>query len=103
MNQKKLSKLRREVKAFRQKGGVKSRELESLARAFSRELHSRGSEPNWVSTVFHDLRPISIPHHGGKDLNKFTARAILDQLENDIERFERQITDAYESDGDGDV
>lgn len=103
MNYKKLTKLRKELKELRQKGGIKPRELEVLARALGRELHSRGSEPNWVSNVFRDLSPVSIPHHGNKDLNKFTARAILDQLENDVERFEELMADSNESNGDDDV
>ena len=103
MNSKKLTKLRREINGLRQKGGIKPKEMETLARALGRKLHSRGSEPNWVSSVFPDLRPLSIPHHGGHDLNKFTARAILDQLENDIERFEKQVADGDENDGDDNV
>jgi hypothetical protein len=89
MTPKKLAKLRGELEDYRANGcrGINSRELESFARRLDRDRASRGSEPNWKSEMFTDLRPVSIPHHS-KDLNRFTAGSILDQLEEDIERHE---------------
>jgi hypothetical protein len=91
MNQKKLAKIERELDALRRRGGVKSIELESLAQKLGRVPFKRGSEPTWVSSNFPDkLYPLSIPHHSG-DLNKFTARSIIEQLELDIEQWELVI------------
>ena len=87
MNRNKLRRLRQQLEALRQRGGVKARELKNLATALGRKRHKRGSEPTWVSDIFPDSRPVSIPDHPG-DLNKHTARGILDQLEGDLERLE---------------
>lgn len=86
MDRKKLKKLRRDIDSFRRRGGINSRELEALARALGRKRHPRGSEPVWVSELV-GSHPISIPNHL-TDLNRFTARNILDQLEADIDRLE---------------
>lgn len=90
MTRTKIAKLRNEWKSLRRKGGVKSSELQSLARKLRRKRHDRGKEPTWISQCFPDLRPISIPDHPG-DLNKFTAAGILGQLEEDLERFEEAL------------
>ncbi len=71
---------------LRRQGGVKSTELEQLARALGRKCSPRGAEPTWVS-VRPGFLPITIPHHS-QGLNKFTARSILDQLEQDIDVME---------------
>lgn len=91
MDYKKLTKLQSTIEELRNRRGIKPRELESLAKALGRTRHSRGSEPNWVSEVFFDLRPVSIPHHGGRDINRFTAQSILDQLELDVERHQSEL------------
>jgi len=91
MNRQKLDKIRKQVEELRKKGGIKSSELESLARALGRVRSMRGKHPIWVNKTFPDLRPLSIPRHGSKDLNRITANIILDQLEQDIERFEECI------------
>ena len=88
----KLEKLRRKIGELRRKGGIKSSEVESLAKSLGRVLHPRGKEPTWVSKQFPSLRPLSIPHHS-TDLNRYTAGNILDQLEEDLERFEERIKD----------
>ena len=91
MNRRKLDKLRKRVEELRQKGGIGSSEIESLAKALGRVKSKRGKEPNWINKIFPDLRPLSIPHHGSKDLSRITANIILDQLELDIEKYEECI------------
>ena len=91
MNRDKLDKLRKLVEGLRNKGGIGYSELESLARALGRVPSKRGKHQTWVNQTFDDLRPLSIPRHGSKDLNKYTAKDILDQLELDIEKFEELI------------
>jgi len=88
MNPKKIKNLRAQLNQLRRQGGIKSRELERFAEALLRERHKRGSEPTWVSTRFKDIRPVSIPNHAGRDLNRHTAGSILNQLEEDLERLE---------------
>ncbi len=88
MESKKLAKLRRQLDSLRQRGGIKSRELESLTKAMGRRRHpKRGKEPTWVSDTVPNSRPLSIPNHPG-DLNRFVAGSILDQLEEDLDRLE---------------
>lgn len=91
MNRRKLRGLKSDLASLQSRGGVRPRELEDFARSLGRKLYDRGSHPTWVSTIFSDLPPVSIPNHGGRDLNRFTKNGILDQLEADIERFEAQI------------
>jgi predicted RNA binding protein YcfA (HicA-like mRNA interferase family) len=79
--------LRKTFESVRRKGSVKSSEIEALAKALGRVRHKRGSEPAWINPEHPHLRPVSIPHHS-QDLNKFTARAILKQLEEDLEALE---------------
>jgi hypothetical protein len=87
-----LKKLRKLLKRIAQLRGssVKPRKLESLAKALGRTRAKRGSEPTWVSTPFPDLRPLSIPHHS-KEVNRFTAESILDQLEGDADAWQQQL------------
>jgi hypothetical protein len=91
MNREKLDKLRKRVEEFRKKGGIGSSELETLARALGRVPSKRGKHQTWVHQTFPDLCPLSIPHHGSKDLNRITANKILDQLEIDIDKFAELI------------
>src|SRR5689334_8412796 len=86
----KIRKLRSKIEALRGKGGVKSAELESLARSLGRKRANTGKEPTWISEELPDRRPVSIPSHPG-DLNRFTARGILDQLEGDLDRYEELL------------
>lgn len=89
MSPPKVIRLRRKIESLRGKGGVKSSEIESLAKNLGRKRHKRGSEPTWINESFPHLRPVSIPHHS-KGLNRYTARAILDQLEADLEAWEAE-------------
>lgn len=99
MNQKKIDKLRREIESLRRKGGVKGRELRSIAQAVGRKLGSRGKEPTWVSKQF-PSRPLSIPGHPG-DLSKYTAGDILDELEQDLDEIEIRMEDEQGDEPDG--
>ena len=92
MRKKQIARLRQEIERLRRSGGVKSRELQELAKSLGRKRHNRGKEPNWVSEIFDDVFPISIPDHPG-DLNKYTARGILSQLENDLDKLEETLAD----------
>jgi hypothetical protein len=88
MNYKKAAKLRKKIDRLRQKGGIKPRDLESLAKSLGKTLHGRkGSEPTWVDIEHSQIRPLSIPHHN-TDLNKYTAQAVLDRLETDLDLLE---------------
>lgn len=87
MTPKKLKKLRKKIADIRRRGGISAGELERIAQKLGRKRHKRGKEPNWVSSILLDSFPISIPSHGD-DLNKFTARGILDQLEQDVDAIE---------------
>jgi len=89
MNPPKVIRLRQKLESLRGKGGVKSTEIQLLAKKLGRKRHKRGSEPTWINESFRHLRPVSIPHHS-KGLNRFTARAILDQLEADLEAWEAE-------------
>jgi hypothetical protein len=91
MNSSKLDKLRQELDSLRKRGGIKSTELESLAKSLGRSKSDRGKEPTWISIQFPSLRPLSISHHSTSDLNRFTARSILDQLEEDIEKWSQLL------------
>jgi len=66
---------------------VRPAELESLAESLGRTRLKRGKHPTWVNRLLPTARPVSIPSHTG-DLNRFTARTILDQLEEDLEMLE---------------
>jgi hypothetical protein len=91
MNRQKLDKLRKRVEELRQKGGIGSSELESLAETLGRVRSKRGKHLTWINKAIPDLPPLSIPYHGSKDLNKYTANYILDKLELDIEKLEELI------------
>ena len=90
MKKRKLQQLRKRLGDLRRRGGVKSAEMEALAKAVGRVRHKRGSEPTWIHGNFSQLRPLSIPRHS-KDLNRFTAASILDQLEEDLDRIEQSL------------
>ena len=92
MNDRKLYKIKRDLDSIRNRGGAKPSAIESLAIKLGRRKDTkRGKEPTWISEVFTDLPPLSIPHHGKVDLNKYTAGAIADQLENDVEKWEEKL------------
>jgi hypothetical protein len=75
----------------------KAKELESIAKALSRKKEKRGKEPTWVS-AFVDLPPLSIPNHKGKDIPTGTKNSVLNQLEDDLERWEEELDEWEKSD-----
>lgn len=87
----KIQKLRSQIEALRRKGGIKSAELESLAQRLGRRRANTGKEPTWVNEELSNRRPVSIPSHPG-DLNRHTARSILDQLEGDLDEYEELLS-----------
>ncbi len=97
MRRRKIEKLRREIEGLRRRGGVRASELESLAQRLGRRRAKRGSEPTWVSDLLVGRPPVSIPSHPG-DLNRYTARSILDQLEADLDELELAADDGQEDD-----
>lgn len=99
MNQAKLRKTRAALDALRRKGGVGARELQELATALGRtKFTGRGKEPTWINERFRQLRPISIPDHGNRDLKPGTKSNILTQLEEDLDAWSEEM----KPDGDDD-
>jgi len=91
MGRRTYSRLREEIARLRRRGGIKAFELERIARSLGRRRHDRGKEPTWISELLPDARPISIPSHRG-DLNKYTARRILELLDADLDLLEARET-----------
>lgn len=89
MNKNTIRRLRRKLQKLRNqaKGGIPSKEMIRLAESVGRKRSKRGSEPNFVSELLPDSRPISIPSHP-KPLNRFVAGNILDALEADLDALE---------------
>lgn len=98
MNCKKLDKLKRELLQMRL-SPQKAENIASLAKRLGRRKAKRGKEPVYESIEFNDLFPVSIPHHGGKDIPIGTRNSILNQLEDDIHAWEFKL----ELEGDSDA
>ncbi len=81
-------KLRRDLGRLReQKSGLGQKKLEAFAKRLGRRRSSRSaSEPQWISSVLPESRPISIPGH--KSIKTYTAVSILDCFEEDLARLE---------------
>ena len=95
MYAKKLGKIKSRLAAMRI-SPQGARALERLARQLGRQPVKRGKEPMWESAKF-SLFPLSIPHHGGRDLPVGTRNSILNQLEDDILAWEEELSE--EDDG----
>jgi hypothetical protein len=97
MNKKKLQRLKRQVAALRQRlGNIRSKELQRLAQALGRDREKkRRGEPMWISTALPSSRPLAIPDHPGT-LKRYTAGSILDQLDDDIVRWEEMLSGKQE-------
>jgi len=104
MNARKLRKIQDAIDAARRKAVTHS-DLESIALSLGRVrlkgAQVRGKEPAYVSTVFSDARPISIPDHGASTIKPNTKKNILNDLEADIfrhrARLEEEAEDVQES------
>jgi len=91
MKRKALEKAKRKHKALRG-SSARAADLIALASVLGREaVAGRGKEPTFLSRDFPDLRPLTIPKHGGKDLKTGTKNSILNQLEDDISRHEMEL------------
>jgi len=89
MNRKRLERIKRLLQQAR-RSQQKARDLETLARMLGRRQDKRGKEPTWV----HDelpVYPLSIPHHGGRDLAPGTRNSILNVLEADVTAWEERL------------
>ena len=89
MNRRRLDRIKRLLEQAR-RSPQKARDLEALARMLGRRQDKRGKEPTWV----HDelpVYPLSIPHHGGRDLKPGTRNNILNALEDDVMAWEERL------------
>ncbi len=91
MDEKKLAKIKREIDSARQgAGNLRHRDLAKIAKMLGRvRSKDRTNEPTFVSTLL-TTNVITIPDHA-RGLNKFTALNILNQLEEDVFKFEQEI------------
>ncbi len=94
-----MTTLRKKVDSFRQ-SQPKAQNLQSLAKALGRTRDNRGKEPTWISE-FADLFPLSIPNHKGRDIPTGTKNSILNQLEDDLAKWEETL-DEWENSNDKD-
>ena len=90
MTHKQLIRLQAKIDALREQGSVKPAELESIATSLQRSTSGSGKHPMWKSNALPSRPPLSIPNHS-KELNRFTARQILEQLEEDIIQMQRVL------------
>lgn len=89
-DRRRLEKLRSDIASAR-RSSKRAADLEALAKQLGRSKVKRGKEPTWESDEFVGLVPISIPHHGGKDIARGTKNSILDQLEDDLIAWEEYL------------
>jgi hypothetical protein len=68
---------------------TKSRDLVRFAGLVGRYRIKKGDEPTFLSEPFPYLRPLTIPGH--TMVKKFTAKNILDQLEEDVIEIEKRV------------
>jgi hypothetical protein len=93
MDRRKLDNLQAELDGMRHRS-VKAADVQGLASRLGRKLVKRGREPNWASTEFPNLRPLSIPDHGGgRDLSPRVRKSCLNELENDIDAWDKKLTE----------
>lgn len=95
MNTRKLNKIRQEIASARKRANT-HRDLERIARSLGRHrltgVSARGKEPTYASTIFLKANMITIPNHGNKTFGPRTQSIILDQLEEDVDRWEEKLT-----------
>jgi len=92
MNRAKLNKLWFAVQQAR-RSPQNAAALQKFAKQLGRRKENRGKEPTWTSDQFSDLRPLSIPDHGGRDLAPGTKNNILNQLEDDLIAWDGVLTE----------
>jgi len=91
MNLKKLSRLKRRFRdLWSAPANIKRVKLKNLAEALGLRPEKRGKEPTYVSDDFPYLTPLSIPSH--REINKFTAKDILGQLEVYFSAWEERLS-----------
>ena len=100
MTRNKLNKLKREIESLRRSSQA-AMAYESLAQRLGRRKAKGGKEPMWESVEFAHLPPLSIPHHGSKDIPVGTRHSILDQLEEDVLAWEEKLDGEDEQDVSG--
>jgi len=91
MDEKKLANIKVEIAAARRRiANLKHKDLAKIARMLGRERSAkRTNEPTYESALL-NTNVITIPDHA-KGLNKWTAKAILAQLEKDVIQFEIKL------------
>ena len=92
MDRKKLYKLKAKLDETR-RSSPKALKLQRLAKQLGRKKMKRGKEPTWENENFPELRPLSIPDHGGKELPTGTKYSILNQLEDDYIAWDEKLTE----------
>ncbi len=86
MNSKELDRIMRRIEQARL-SPQKARDLESIAKQLGRTKVNRGKEPMWENDL-PGRPPLSIPHHGGRDIAIGTRNSILIILEEDVMAFQ---------------
>lgn len=101
MTEEKLRKIHRDLNALRRKA-VTHREVASLAAKLGRKRlkggMARGKEPTFVSKEFPQARPISIPDHSNRNLSPTVQKNVLNDLEEDVFRFQEKLRKEAEDD-----
>jgi len=91
MNRNKLAKLWREHERLR-RASDKALAFQRLAEKLGRVMVDRGKHPMWESAEFPELRALSIPDHGGRDLTPGVKGDVLNLLEEDLIAWEEKLS-----------
>ena len=92
MTSRKLAKLGQDLETYGRRGGIRSRDLERLAKRMGRERRvQQTGDPQWVNEEL-GWRPLTIPSHPG-DMPRGTARSVLNQLAEDLFRLKELYGD----------
>jgi hypothetical protein len=102
MTRKRLDQIKQQIAAARRRSNSFS-DLAAIAQALGRKrakgAQARGKEPAFISTLL-NVPPITIPYHG-RDIKPGTAKNILNQLEEDVLRFDRLLEEEERRSGNG--
>jgi hypothetical protein len=86
-----LRRLRRTLENLRRQGGIRAAALKRLATSLGRvERKKPGADHVWRSH-FPGVRDVMISTHPSEAMNRFTARDVLDGLEEDLDRWEEML------------